>query len=122
MATPSRSCRLLRPRVEVEKGHCAKLRCLDKPPSSCREWWIGGVRLGNRHRTGSIWDQMRRLAIWARSDDAKSLRMTGFCGEPGRNRTFNQQIKSLLLCQLSYGPTRGEWPAHGEGRAPTGKR
>ena len=25
-------------------------------------------------------------------------------GEPGRNRTFNQQIKSLLLCQLSYGP------------------
>jgi integrase len=30
-------------------------------------------------------------------------------GEPGRNRTFNQQIKSLLLCQLSYGPTRGTW-------------
>ena len=29
----------------------------------------------------------------------------GFFGEPGRNRTFNQQIKSLLLCQLSYGPT-----------------
>ena len=28
-------------------------------------------------------------------------------GEPGRNRTFNQQIKSLLLCQLSYGPTLG---------------
>jgi hypothetical protein len=27
-------------------------------------------------------------------------------GEPGRNRTFNQQIKSLLLCQLSYGPTK----------------
>ena len=27
-------------------------------------------------------------------------------GEPGRNRTFNQQIKSLLLCQLSYGPVR----------------
>ena len=25
-------------------------------------------------------------------------------GEPGRNRTYNQQIKSLLLCQLSYGP------------------
>jgi hypothetical protein len=23
-------------------------------------------------------------------------------GEPGRSRTFNQQIKSLLLCQLSY--------------------
>ena len=28
-------------------------------------------------------------------------------GEPGRNRTFNPQIKSLLLCQLSYWPTRG---------------
>ena len=26
-------------------------------------------------------------------------------GEPARNRTENQQIKSLLLCQLSYGPT-----------------
>ena len=26
-------------------------------------------------------------------------------GEPGRNRTFNPQIKSLLLCQLSYRPT-----------------
>ena len=32
--------------------------------------------------------------------------LTGLSGEPGRNRTFNQQIKSLLLCQLSYGPTR----------------
>ena len=30
----------------------------------------------------------------------------GRAGEPGRNRTFNQQIKSLLLCQLSYGPRR----------------
>ena len=28
-------------------------------------------------------------------------------GEPGWNRTTNQQIKSLLLCQLSYGPTKG---------------
>ncbi len=26
-------------------------------------------------------------------------------GEPEWNRTTNQQIKSLLLCQLSYGPT-----------------
>src|SRR4029078_12106734 len=31
-------------------------------------------------------------------------------GEPGRNRTFNLQIKSLLLCQLSYGPT-SRWVA-----------
>ena len=29
-------------------------------------------------------------------------------GEPARNRTENLQIKSLLLCQLSYGPTRRE--------------
>ena len=35
------------------------------------------------------------------------LVIAGVSGEPGRNRTFNQQIKSLLLCQLSYGPTRG---------------
>ena len=28
-------------------------------------------------------------------------------GEPARSRTENQQIKSLLLCQLSYGPTEG---------------
>src|SRR5262245_12525665 len=27
-------------------------------------------------------------------------------GERGRNRTFNLEIKSLLLCQLSYAPTR----------------
>jgi hypothetical protein len=26
------------------------------------------------------------------------------CGEPGGNRTLNPQIKSLLLCQLSYRP------------------
>ena len=44
----------------------------------------------------------------------------GRSGEPGRNRTFNQQIKSLLLCQLSYGPTlsakwevlSAKWRAH----------
>jgi hypothetical protein len=27
-------------------------------------------------------------------------------GEPGGNRTLNPQIKSLLLCQLSYRPQR----------------
>ena len=49
------------------------------------------------------------------SDLAGTLGQTGDSGEPGRNRTFNQQIKSLLLCQLSYGPTRVRpaWaPAH----------
>ena len=34
--------------------------------------------------------------------------LTGLGGEPGRNRTFNLQIKSLLLCQLSYGPVEDE--------------
>ena len=34
-------------------------------------------------------------------------------GEPGWNRTTNQQIKSLLLCQLSYGST---WEWHAQGR------
>ena len=28
----------------------------------------------------------------------------GISGEPGGNRTHNPQIKSLLLCQLSYRP------------------
>ena len=31
-------------------------------------------------------------------------------GEPGGSRTLNQQIKSLLLCQLSYRPTRSGEP------------
>jgi hypothetical protein len=31
-----------------------------------------------------------------------------FCGERGRNRTFNLLIKSQLLCQLSYAPA-GVW-------------
>ena len=36
------------------------------------------------------------------SASAKSF---GISGEPGGNRTPNPQIKSLLLCQLSYRPT-----------------
>jgi hypothetical protein len=38
----------------------------------------------------------------------RSGRLGAICGEPARNRTENLQIKSLLLCQLSYGPTRRE--------------
>jgi hypothetical protein len=41
-------------------------------------------------------------------------------GEPGRNRTFNQQIKSLLLCQLSYGPI-AKWVAVWDFHTATGK-
>jgi hypothetical protein len=43
-------------------------------------------------------------------------------GEPGRNRTFNPQIKSLLLCQLSYWPTSGRGGILGRhGRAGTNR-
>ena len=59
----------------------------------------------NRHRTGSIWVQTLRGGAAPGSDRADFLGILGKDGEPGRNRTFNQQIKSLLLCQLSYGPT-----------------
>ena len=41
------------------------------------------------------------------SGRANSRRMSR-SGEPARSRTENQQIKSLLLCQLSYGPIE-EW-------------
>src|SRR6058998_1696779 len=34
-------------------------------------------------------------------------RLVSKVGEPGGNRTHNPQIKSLLLCQLSYRPGRG---------------
>ena len=61
----------------------------------------------NRHRTGSIWVQEQRTRVAPRSDFAESLGKTGKSGEPARNRTENQQIKSLLLYQLSYGPTKG---------------
>src|SRR5256885_964395 len=39
---------------------------------------------------------------------AESVKSFGINGEPGRNRTFTPQIKSLLLCQLSYWPTCGK--------------
>ena len=42
-------------------------------------------------------------------EEVKSFRMKG---EPRRNRTFNPQIKSLLLCQLSYWPTQGGRRVH----------
>ena len=41
----------------------------------------------------------------AREDQGKLLKING---EPGGNRTHNPQIKSLLLCQLSYRPTLWE--------------
>ena len=41
----------------------------------------------------------------AKAERAIRTVLTGLGGEPGRNRTVNPQIKSLLLCQLSYRPT-----------------
>jgi hypothetical protein len=35
------------------------------------------------------------------ADQAKTTKSFGMNGEPRRNRTYNPQIKSLLLCQLS---------------------
>jgi hypothetical protein len=43
----------------------------------------------------------------ARNEGKLLMALDCGAGEPGRNRTFNPQIKSLLLCQLSYWPTRG---------------
>jgi hypothetical protein len=40
-------------------------------------------------------------------------------GEPGGNRTPNPQIKSLLLCQLSYRP--GEMPILARAKRPTSR-
>jgi hypothetical protein len=37
--------------------------------------------------------------------DTSGRKKQGKSGEPARSRTENQQIKSLLLCQLSYGPS-----------------
>ena len=36
--------------------------------------------------------------------DNNSRKIPRVSGEPGGNRTHNPQIKSLLLCQLSYRP------------------
>ena len=45
-------------------------------------------------------------AVWLIRPGGAMTRRMSRNGEPGWNRTTNQQIKSLLLCQLSYGPTR----------------
>src|SRR5690242_8355209 len=47
-------------------------------------------------------------AVVAATDGKLLIALDRDGGEPGRNRTFNPQIKSLLLCQLSYWPTGGE--------------
>ena len=71
--------------------------------------------LAEQAQNGSISVQTALTTPALRSDPAKLLGKTRKSGEPGRNRTFNQQIKSLLLCQLSYGPTRGDAAATARG-------
>jgi hypothetical protein len=55
-------------------------------------------RHGIGRHPGVTDDAGRRSAARAKSGEIS--------GEPGGNRTHNPQIKSLLLCQLSYRPWR----------------
>ena len=55
--------------------------------------------------TNASYVAMAAPAARGRQKTTKSLRTNG---EPGGNRTHNPQIKSLLLCQLSYRPTLKE--------------
>ena len=48
--------------------------------------------------------ESKMLALMSNMSRARPL---DFSGERGGNRTFNLEIKSLLLCQLSYAPTSG---------------
>ena len=56
---------------------------------------------GRRAHWGHEWGQK---CVTPCSEWSKSLIFLGISGEPGGNRTHNPQIKSLLLCQLSYRP------------------
>jgi hypothetical protein len=59
-------------------------------------WRIVSVRVSLRVSIAGGWTDER----------LESLDFLAKRGEPGGNRTPNPQIKSLLLCQLSYRPTR----------------
>jgi hypothetical protein len=68
------------------------------------------VHLTEKRLSGRHWEIQRHclrlVNVVQKEADREVICFVGVSGEPGRNRTFNQQIKSLLLCQLSYGPTR----------------
>ena len=49
-------------------------------------------------------DILRGALTWLASRSCSRSERFAKDGEPARSRTENQQIKSLLLCQLSYGP------------------
>src|SRR5262249_36825500 len=61
------------------------------------------------------WGQNRPLERSATSSRANFLEKSG---EPGGNRTLNPQIKSLLLCQLSYRPPGDTVTCNRQGRNP----
>ena len=53
-----------------------------------------------------------------RDGSSKRSKSCEISGEPGGNRTHNPQIKSLLLCQLSYRPGKFAKADRGADRAP----
>ena len=57
-------------------------------------------------RRADGWDRRVRflLAVVAATARPFLMALDELNGEPGGNRTHNPQIKSLLLCQLSYRP------------------
>src|SRR5215471_10014873 len=87
----TRKCRSVyqsqrRRRVETRQGS----RSLARSSTHERDFVALGFHLGFQSRLCGI-------------GGGEFLRKTG---EPGGNRTLNPQIKSLLLCQLSYRPQR----------------
>ena len=79
------------PPVVTARGRCAEKRGGWKERCADESAVLKGVDLG--------W--LARLTDWFECLVPRSR------GEPGGNRTPNPQIKSLLLCQLSYRPARG---------------
>ena len=81
-------------RPQIDPDHRRRVRS-----SGARRQPIGGRSPGRR--ATSCNPRATRCADRRLSGATKSW---GISGEPGGNRTPNPQIKSLLLCQLSYRP------------------
>jgi hypothetical protein len=60
--------------------------------------------LGARRCARQLWRDDRPVSLRILGYVRRRRRKEGDRSEPARSRTENQQIKSLLLCQLSYGP------------------
>ncbi len=89
------------------RGRVAGFRVGMRPRRSRKSELGGGeeVRLRGSCRYGGTAFACVDAPCWPAWPKPRAQRAFAKAGEPGRNRTFNQQIKSLLLCQLSYGPT-----------------